>query len=591
MASRTPWSRLDLPDIVYPRPAHEGRPSDRFRPAFGGTPRVRKIAGSPVLSHAQLRPPRASIWAVSGDDFNAPATEVAEVPDRAGQSDAVALDVGENPFPGDHAGRHLVVGVLEYPYVVADPSADLGFEIVQLRPPPGVVTVDLVPADDARCRCHTLAVPSGHGRLAPRWPHRIRRRRAAPPYSSLPALAAQLRWRRQGGDAVGSSADNLIGDESGADTFGRFRYQAKVTLLYWLETALPGGPTAVLAEHVEDTAVEDGDSYKFMQIKSRSSDRLWTAGHMCADGGGIDSLARAYSIAETLDATFELHLEGGTSPSHETKTFVDDCTQASTALRKKVQAHLKSAGATQRRHVDSFLKRLRIVSRIPAQNTIDQVCLANVVRLAPTLGGQEIVDLTEKLLAIVEHAQEARHPALAPDAAAQDHVRAALRSVLGFEDDEEAFTLAEAKRLSGDRLCALLPVPPAEPMLLREQEVAPASALERKLTVAGALPTVIQSAKFIRAMADARRFEILAGPEGQIEQLEDVTNRVLTHAHAVAAGWTNVPDPANRIWKELVTAPGIEAADQFELFVKDRMALVGLLCCISDECRFGWAPS
>ena len=38
----------------------------------------------------------------------------------------------------------------------------------------------------------------------------------------------------------------------------------------------------------------------------------------------------------------------------------------------------------------------------------------------------------------------------------------------------------------------------------------------------------------------------------------------------------------------LLTEPGMQDADPQSLFNGDPFALIGLLCCLSDECHFGW---
>lgn len=391
---------------------------------------------------------------------------------------------------------------------------------------------------------------------------------------------------------VTTTIGGLTGDESGASTFARYRYQAKITLLHWLRALLPEGPVAVFAEHVEDIADEYADTHRFIQIKSRSTGQSWTARAMCGEGGGIDSLARAYSVARHLDATFELHVEGYTSPAAETTAFVADCFAASQARRDEIRAHLAAVGVDESSIAD-FLSRLRIVEQLPSQASVDSVCVDSVMRVAPTLSGDEVISLTHKLLQIVEHAQQAAHPSLAPDATHTDHLRAVLETVVGIRTEDQDRDLATVKRLTRERLRELLPeLPQPEAILFLETDPpAMATALERKLRLRGALPSVLDRAKNLRAVADGRRIELLAGPEHQATQLEDLSNRLLTHAEAVSLGFAADEAPANGIWRALIAEAGIEEVDQFGLFNRDRQVLVGLLCCISDECRFGWTAS
>lgn len=395
--------------------------------------------------------------------------------------------------------------------------------------------------------------------------------------------------------ALSTDLESLVGeDDSGATTFARYRYQAKVTLLHWLRTLMVDGPRIVYAEHVEDLVLDFGDRHEFIQVKSRDAvRRLWRASEMCDDGGGVDSLVRAYAIAKDSNCTFELHVEGGTSPSKDTKAFVEDCSQASDSLKRKIKARLRHERLPES-HLGDFLGRLRIRPKQPDQSAIDSQCVESVVRLAPGLRGREILELAERLLQIVEAAQEARHPDLASDASPQEFLNAHLTRILQLDGD--ASDVAN-KALTAERLTELLPAAPAteNPLLLTQLSSGPtaagSTALERKLKRAGATEAVVARAKDLRAMSEVRRIELQAGADHLVDRLEDLQNRILTHAEAVAVRFLGEQAPANGIWDVLITSSGLEDTDQFDLFHRDRQALVGLLCSVSDECRFGWVAS
>ncbi len=116
----------------------------------------------------------------------------------------------------------------------------------------------------------------------------------------------------------------------------------------------------------------------------------------------------------------------------------------------------------------------------------------------------------------------------------------------------------------------------------------PLTALEEKLIAAGANETVIQDARDLRAMADRRRLEVLAGPDTDAVRLDDVGNRLLIHARAVAQLCKTAGQSADDLWARLVTDGAVVATDQSDLFNRDQHALGGLLCCLSDECKFAW---
>lgn len=395
--------------------------------------------------------------------------------------------------------------------------------------------------------------------------------------------------------AVSTDLHSLVGDDdSGAATFARYRYQAKVTLLHWLRTLVDDGPRVVYAEHVEDLVLDFGDRHVFIQVKSRDAGRhLWRASEMCDDGGGVDSLVRAYAIAKGTNCTFELHVEGGTSPSKDTKSFVEDCRQASDSLKKTIKARLRDAGLPVS-HLGDFLGRLRIRPKQPDQSAVDSHCVESIVRLAPELRGREIPELAERLLQVVEAAQEARHPGLASGASPQEFLDAHLTGILQLDGDPSDVA---NKALTAERLMALLPsVPAAENLLLLSRAVGEptatgSTALARKLKRAGATEAVVARAKDLRAMSEMHRIELQSGADHLADGLEDLQNRVLTHAEAVALRFLDEEAPANGIWNVLVTSKGLEDTDHLQLFHRDRQALVGLLCSVSDECRFGWQAS
>jgi hypothetical protein len=384
------------------------------------------------------------------------------------------------------------------------------------------------------------------------------------------------------------------GDSSGSETFARYRYQAKLTLLYWLGTLSDtNGLLAVYTEHVEDILLEYATSLVFMQIKTRAANAgVWTAEKMCSEGGGVDSLCRAYVVACDRNCTFELHLEGSVSSSRPTQAFVAGCSAAGATLRSKITGHLeKAAGsAVDTTDVEDFLSRARIVPNQPSQHDIDAKCVRMLARLAPNLLAGSLDDLYRRLLDIVETAQEARPAGLAPDADAIAFLEAELAAL-----SPGTSAGVNPRRLTRDRLRSLIPGSASQGALLLLDRMVkgprPVTALEEKLTSSGAGGAVILDARNLRAMADVRRMELLSGPSSSGEQLDDLCNRVLVHARGVALMFKASVEPAADIWAHLVTIVGLENLDQFGLFNRDRQSLVGLLCCLSDECRFPWSAA
>src|SRR3954454_19518106 len=103
----------------------------------------------------------------------------------------------------------------------------------------------------------------------------------------------------------------LSPDDSGGDTFARFKYQAHVTFPYCLLLARGEAVTDVYAEHIEDIAVCESGAWRFLQVKSRNPERgQWTFGEVLRSGA-IRSLWRAYqAVAGSFEAKYEICLEG-----------------------------------------------------------------------------------------------------------------------------------------------------------------------------------------------------------------------------------------------------------------------------------------
>ena len=367
-------------------------------------------------------------------------------------------------------------------------------------------------------------------------------------------------------------ADTLTGgDPAGADTFGRYRYQSKLTLLHWLTTLAPGGPTAVYAEHHEDILIEFEDHLVFVQVKSRASaGGHWTAEIMCSDGGGIDSLCRAYAEARHLPCAFQLHLEGSTSPSDATVKFVSNCSEAGPNLRAAISRTLaailrdRGKAATQggggegeiEAHGDGtldidiledFISRLSIVPNQPARGDVDARCIRALGRLLPSSSAGEIEGIHKDLLQRVETAQDASEPSADVDGSGDSFLRIELKRLSSAESEKEAAD----KRLTRELLIELLPTTPMAIDLLlfdRLLQDRPITTLETKLLAAGANDQVLQDARGLRAATEGMRFELLAGPDGRADLLEDVSNRVLMRARARAQLCKTAGESANDLW-------------------------------------------
>src|SRR5258708_9759329 len=100
-------------------------------------------------------------------------------------------------------------------------------------------------------------------------------------------------------------------DDTGSDTFARFKYQAHVTFPYCFELTRDHAIENVFAEHIEDIALDLGGSWRFLQVKTRDAGLgPWTFKEVI-HAGAVRSLWRAYqAVGASLEATYELQLEG-----------------------------------------------------------------------------------------------------------------------------------------------------------------------------------------------------------------------------------------------------------------------------------------
>src|SRR5262249_30441950 len=101
-------------------------------------------------------------------------------------------------------------------------------------------------------------------------------------------------------------------DDTGADTFRRFRFQAEVAFPYCLNCAIGGSIKSIVMEHFEDIAIEEATRWRFQQIKTRNLDRgPWKLSDILKSGGGIDALFRTYqAVKDHGNIRLELLLEG-----------------------------------------------------------------------------------------------------------------------------------------------------------------------------------------------------------------------------------------------------------------------------------------
>jgi hypothetical protein len=111
-------------------------------------------------------------------------------------------------------------------------------------------------------------------------------------------------------------------DDSGADAFQRFAYQAHVAFPFCLRCYFEGDIVAIYCEHWEDLLVEYIDRLRFTQIKTRDASRgAWKYRHLLDDGGALRSLLRTHralaAISEARPIEYDVRLEGAVDGADE----------------------------------------------------------------------------------------------------------------------------------------------------------------------------------------------------------------------------------------------------------------------------------
>lgn len=384
-----------------------------------------------------------------------------------------------------------------------------------------------------------------------------------------------------------------VGDPTGTITLARYRYQTKITVGAWLSCLLSDGPTAVVCERVEDQVVVYADRLHFQQVKTRDRG-VWTPAKVCEAGGGLDSLVRAYKLVRATGylemAWFELLLEGPATEQSDGVAFFANPSRASTKVRDRLRAHGLPAEC-----VDDFLSRLRLHTGRPSRDTIDSVNLCALACLAPGQPMTIVLAAYEELLTVAETAQSAEL------SLARAQWQEVIATLLPARDSLSALG---RQLLTREQLLSLLPL--LSDVVLSDRQVelrrltqsgASMSPLERKLLTAGAKQDTLTKAKERRALANVRLQQLLASSDSNGARLERLASNALTFAHAVTttvqleAGRNPMiaERPAEATFASLAQKVAeLQALDHDQLFADDPYGVLGYLCHLSDQCRFGW---
>ena len=371
-------------------------------------------------------------------------------------------------------------------------------------------------------------------------------------------------------------------DDSGSDTFARYRYQALVTFSLCLDCALGGAITCVILEHIEDVAVQVGGQWRLIQIKTRDLERgPWKLTDLLADGGGLHGLVRSYRATSDLDCTYELLLEGPLKRNDLIQNLLTEAGRHDAGLIEQVRVKLKLSAE----ECSAFLTRVRLVPDQPNRKDIVSRNFRHLSSQAPYLSGSQLDGIHSAILAKIEDAMAGDSLAdawprqiIAPDAALD-----ALNAKIA------------AKRLTRDVLAPLVaPINSAPMPLLRrlvDDGLAGTTVLEEKLLTGGATQGIVESAKSLRANAAIREAELASsGLWPQDDVLEDIRQRLELRVKALRADHEGDARPAIRMWRDLIHLLGTQAAaiDRRGIFFQDPDLLLGEICQMADLCMTDW---
>lgn len=386
---------------------------------------------------------------------------------------------------------------------------------------------------------------------------------------------------------ISSLAADPLGDDSGSDTFRRYRWQSKMAVISWLGSLESSNTLlGVICEGAEDMVLVYSDRTVYIQLKTRTKGS-WSGSKVCTAGGGIDSLINTFKLTspQAPDA-LELWLEGPAGETKETATFFGRPANASEGLRRK----MRELGLTPRK-VEPFLALLTIRPDRPPRGFVDDVVMQTIAALWPSFGSGECRELYARLLEAAEAAQAGE---LAPYDDAPDVLRLA-----GHKPEHESWEVVLGRCLSARHLKSMTPPLPdasRDELLERIQRGDSLSPLQMKMAAAGASPATIEDAQTRRALAAARRFELRALGEESARAVDLIEDRLLEigNARVALAALTANSNPTvaarsgEYVALELKSHPAdLVTADQAGIF-GDGSLLYGLLCQVSDDCKFWW---
>lgn len=380
----------------------------------------------------------------------------------------------------------------------------------------------------------------------------------------------------------------LASDSTGITTFERYLWQAKIAVRAWLKILSGTGTIAVVCEHVEDLAIVEATGFRFAQLKTRDKGS-WSVSKICESGHAIEKLAASYKVADEAGivdlSRFEVWLEGPPSEQKATTDFFADPSSATEDIKRKI----RTFGLTGAKLTD-FLKRLTIYCHQPARQAVDAVNIRLIGAIWPGQSMEQIERLYETLLKAAEAAQAASEP--------PQSVRSTLQAGRNAPSAPGVWDPIGYQALTDQQLRSLCPPLAADTDqdLVARAASGEATVLELKLVRAGASEETVKSALLARADADV----VAAGARASGSMSDEIEvaldTRLLSAARSLASLASSSGSTSHRsaehIFHSLMSNVANTAAiDVDDLYNRDHRLVVGHLCSVSDQCRFGWGVS
>lgn len=374
-------------------------------------------------------------------------------------------------------------------------------------------------------------------------------------------------------------ADIPTPDDSGSDAFERFRYQAMIAVPFCVDCGLGGRTLSIIAEHIEDVAIQLDDSWRFIQVKTRDLQRgPWRISHLLTDSGALRSLLRSHRALSGVPCTLEAFLEGPVDRKDPLSRFDDRGSPEFLECVEQIRTKLGLDGG----ELKSFIERVRVRPNLPHREYVQSYNLDFLGRAAPDVTSADLRSIHQELV-------EAICAAMAGNQTFVHYPRSVV-------DPESVPTgsraTVEGKRLTRDRLremCARLAEKP-RPLIARmvAPELGQPSVLEQKLIAGGASQQIVVDAKELRANAAMQKFKLLA-IGGLDDEIEDVRQSLRLRANSQVALHEDKPRPAREIWDGLfqILTQQASAIDPKNHFGRAEF-LLGEVCDLADECTTNW---